>query len=193
VTAAVGWWQQNKRLKDQKKQLIVEQERWQAEFVAEQNRQVVGLEKDFRLEQYRYRLNSYSEVLQALGAVSFVEGTSWDELADDLVRRAEELRSTADDLFTQLYGKAGLLMTITTRNFVHSARQECLKFLAQNDARPDIADLVDAFYEARRYLRADLELLDDRSPERLNDLVDQIRGDPGIGATTGPMPAIRTT
>jgi hypothetical protein len=180
--------QQVKEFEGQQDQRKVEGQQWIAQYLAEQDRQVVGLEKDFRLEQYRYRLSSYSEVLQALGAVSFIGGDSLDDLADDLDRRRDELRSTADALFGHLYGRAGLLMTIATRNVVHTARHECLKFLAQNDPRPDIADLVDAFYDARRYLRADLELLDDRSPETVKDLAEQLRRDPGIGATTGPTP-----
>ena len=47
-------------------------------------------------------------------------------------------------------------MTMRTRNFLHDARRECLAVLrGDGDSRAGDG-LVSAFYDARRYLRADL-------------------------------------
>ena len=190
LAAVFGYVQRDRAMQEQRRQ-------FEAEFAAERQRQVVQLRKDFLLEQYRYRLTCYAEVLQSLGAVSYIEGQSLQDLARDLAGRKDELRSVSEQLSGHLYGKAGLLMSMKTRGMVHWARVVCLQFLASRDSDPDISDLVDAFYDARRYLRADLELLDDRSEERLNDLADQLGPAPRVtddaGAVahrpTGPMPA----
>jgi hypothetical protein len=65
-------------------------------------------------------------------------------------------------------------MTMPTRNYLHGARQECLVFL---EGAPDERSgdrLIDAFFYARRYLRADLELTDDRTPENLEALAKRL-------------------
>jgi hypothetical protein len=86
----------------------------------------------------------------------------------------DRLSNTAAALFDHLYGNAGLLMTMPTRNVVHHARLACASFLASRGSQEDGAELVDAFFLARRYIRADLELLDDRTPDNLQQLVDTL-------------------
>jgi len=73
-----------------------------------------------------------------------------------------------------LYGHAGLLMTMTTRNYLHTARRACLELLASDGHEVDGVKLVDTFFHARRYPRADLELVDERSPQRLDKLINQL-------------------
>ena len=157
------------------KQFEEERKRWTEEFEAGRRDQQVLVKRDFHLEQYRYRVAAYADVLKTLGAVSDVtyvqEGP---EKYRALHENRELLQSAADELYQHLYGKAGLLMTMTTRNVLHGARRACLAFAASDGDKKDGDNLVNAFYYARRYLRADLELSDDRSPERLKDLVDQI-------------------
>ena len=73
-----------------------------------------------------------------------------------------------------LYGEAGLLMTMPTRNSLHSARLECLAFLKGPGDEQAGGILVEVFFRARRYLRADLELTDNRTPENLEKLVQRL-------------------
>jgi hypothetical protein len=83
------------------------------------------------------------------------------------------LKSTANALYDQLYGHAGT-HDDATRNYLHTARRACLKLLASDGHEVDGVKLVDTFFYARRYLRADLELVDERSPQRLDKLVNQL-------------------
>jgi hypothetical protein len=139
--------------------------------------------KEFHLEQYRYRLASYPAVMQTLGAVSDVGFKSGKN--DTWYQSKEVLQATPDSLYDHLYGAAGLLMTMPTRNHLHAARQECLAFFERaSDERPG-APLVKAFFDARRYLRADLELIDHRTPENLEALVKRLGDETDLNA---PMP-----
>lgn len=150
----------------QQAELKRQAERWQREFASDLRRQEVQLRTQFYLEQYRFRLSSYSRVFRTLGAVVSVE-IDRESNRLEVLPPSEELQSTADALYEHLYGEPGLLMTPTTRERLHGARVTCLLFL-QGQRTED--DLVDAFYNARRYLRADLEMIDDRSPENLRSL-----------------------
>ena len=146
-------------------------ERWKEEIRAERRSQETLLRKDFLLELYRHRLASYSGVLRTLGAVSDVEWDADPNRYEALHQNKELLRSTAAALNGHLYGEPGLLMTMPTRNYLHSARYQCLAFLEGGGDLRAGDRLVTAFFHARRYLRADLELIDDRTPENLDKLV----------------------
>jgi hypothetical protein len=143
-------------------------------FRAERHRQEVLLRKDFLLEQYRYRQAAYGAVLKTLGAVSDVMFESGPDKYKPLHRKRKLLRSTAEALRGHLYGEPGLLMTMTARNSLHTAWRECLLFLKGSGDVDSGDHLVDAFFYARRYLRADLNLLDDRTPENLESLAKKL-------------------
>jgi hypothetical protein len=154
-------------------------ERWREEIKAERRSQEALLRKDFLLELYRHRLASYSGVLRTLGAVSDVEWDANPNRYEALHENKELLRSTAAALNGHLYGEPGLLMTMPTRNYLHSARYQCLAFLEGGGDLRAGDRLVTAFFHARRYLRADLELIDDRTPENLDKLVHGLGDEPG--------------
>ena len=167
VVTVLGVFERNRAFNSQTKQ-------WRAEFAAERSRQEVQLRKDFHLEQYRYRLAAYRDVLKTLGAVSDVEFSRSPDKYEELHQNKELLLSTASALYDHLYGEAGLLMTMPTRNSLHSARLECLAFLKGPGDEQAGGILVEVFFRARRYLRADLELTDNRTPENLEKLVQRL-------------------
>jgi hypothetical protein len=174
VVTVLGVFERRRAFAAQQSELQAQAKRWRAEIEEERRRQEALLRKDFLLEQYRYRLTSYGAVLRTLGAVSDVRVDPDADRYQALHQNKDFLRSTADALYAHLYGEPGLLMTMHTRNFLHDARRECLAFLrGDGDSRAGDG-LVEAFYCARRYLRADLELLDDRTPENLDKLVDRL-------------------
>jgi hypothetical protein len=146
---------------------------WKDDFEAARRREQASLMKDFLLEQYRYRLAAYGAVLKTLGAVSDVDFAYSNDL-EAMRRDQDRLTTAADALYDHLYGEAGLLMTMPTRNVLHWARRECLTFLDSPERQGAGNALVKSFYLARRYIRADLDLVDDRSPEGLTDLVERL-------------------
>jgi len=141
-------------------------EQWRAQFRAERSRAEVSLRQEVYLEQFRARLASYSDVFRILG---FVSDVGFDPRA--LHQNEQGLQATADALFDHLYGQAGLLMQWDTRNRVHAARVKCLAFLESSGDLPEGRQLVRAFFDARRYVRADLEMWDNRTSENLERLV----------------------
>jgi hypothetical protein len=100
------------------------------------------------------RVAAYPPVFRSLAAVRDVAGTDDGHLAH-VQQHPEYLTQTADELLDHLYSEAGLLMSMSTRNQVHSARAACLRFQTGGVA---INDLVYVFYEARRLLRLDIQL-----------------------------------
>ncbi len=160
--------------------------RWQDAFQAERAREQVSLITQFHLEQYRRRLSSYPPVMKTLGAVSDVLYAPGPDTYRVLRQDQEHLLTTAHQIYDHLYGEAGLLMTMTTRNYVHTARAECLAFIDDGGSDEAGDRLVNAFYFARRYLRADLELLDDRSPQTLDRLVEQLNNEGNDEAEAKP-------
>ena len=62
---------------------------------------------------------------------------------------------------------------------LHSAWRECLLFLKGDGDELSGDLLVDVFFHARRYLRADLDLLDNRTPENLESLVKKLDSSDG--------------
>jgi hypothetical protein len=138
--------------------------------------------KDFWLEQYRYRLAAYPEVFKTLGAIPDVTFESGPDKHKALRGKKELLRSTAEALRGHLYGQPGLLMEMPTRNSLHSAWRQCLLF-ANGDGNELAGDmLVDVFFHARRYLRADLDLVDNRTPENVESQVKKL--DPSEGSVS---------
>jgi hypothetical protein len=180
VVTVLGVFERRRAFAAQQAELRSQAERWKAEIAAERSRQEVSLRKEFLLEQYRHRLASYSGVLRTLGAVSDVDFDLESYGYEALRQKGELLRSTADALYDHLYSEPGLLMTMPTRNFLHGARRECFAFLQGSMDEEAGNRLADAFFHARRYLRADLELIDDRTPDNLDSLVHKLGDRPGL-------------
>jgi hypothetical protein len=174
IVTVVGVFERRRAFQAQQAELDRQAGRWNTEFIAERNRQEVLLRKEFLLEQYRYRLAAYRDVLKTLGAVPDVMIESGPEKYKALHGKKDLLHSTAEALLGHLYGEPGLLMTMPTRNSLHTARRECLLFLKGDGDEMSGDLLVDVFFHARRYLRADLDLLDDRTPENLESLVKKL-------------------
>jgi hypothetical protein len=175
VVTSLGVLERRRAFKAQQAELIRQATRWSDEFAAERSRQEVQLRKEFLLEQYRYRLTSYAAVMKTLGAVSDVTiGSDKKSSYEALRQKSDLLKATADALYEHLYGAPGLLMTMPTRNYLHAARKECLAFLEGTPGDSAGDRLIDAFFYARRYLRADLELTDDRTPESLEALAKRL-------------------
>lgn len=90
----------------------------------------------------------YQEVFIVLGAVP-------DFISVELSK--EQLRETADKILKHLYGPAGLVMQMETRNALIYAWKVCKGF-QKDEYNED--QLKDAFYFAGRYIRTDLQLDD---------------------------------
>jgi hypothetical protein len=164
-------------------------EQWSRELEAARSRGEVDLRKEFLLEQYKHRLDSYPSVMTILGAVSDVELRRAPERFQALYEDPAVLSSTAAQLRDHLFGEAGLLMTMETRGRLHGAVEACSTFLERGPGARENDDLTDAFFWARRYLRADLELLDDRSADSLRTLVGVLSGEqpPAPSATSDQL------
>jgi len=162
VVTILGVFERRRAFRAQQAELDRQAQRWHAEF-----------RKDFWLEQYRYRLAAYGEVLKTLGAVPDVMFESGPDKYKALHGKKELLRSTAEALRGHLYGEPGLLMTGPTRNSLHSAWRECLLFLRGDGDELSGDLLVDVFFHARRYLRADLYLVH-RATGRLENLMKEL-------------------
>jgi len=84
----------------------------------------------------------------------------------------ETILGIANDLQEQLYGKAGLVMEMETRNVLWKAWQACRRFHAGKIASDE---LIHVFFLARRYLRADLQLEDIPGIEnRVKKMLDEV-------------------
>jgi hypothetical protein len=128
----------------------------------------VRLRKEFLIEGYRHCLTAYSPVLRTLGTVSDLD-LRGDRQANDVVA-PDRLQRAADELHDQLYGEAGLLMTMESRNWIHVARQEAMSYQRSQRTADDRDKLGDAFFYARRAIRRDLDLKDDQEPTTVESL-----------------------
>jgi hypothetical protein len=101
------------------------------------------------------RMEAYPDVFRALGCVIYVGDRQ--EVATDA-----DLRKAADSLLSHLYGEAGVLMSPDARAAVHTARVACDEYLECRRAERDdkLVELNDAFWDARRQLRLDVQGLD---------------------------------
>jgi hypothetical protein len=171
AVAILGVFERGRAFRAQQAELKQQADHWHAEF-----------RKDFWLEQYRYRLAAYPEVFKTLGAVPDVTSESGPDKYKALYGRKAMLRETAEALRGHLYGQPGLLMEMPTRNSLHAAWRQCLLF-ANGDGDEQAGDLlVDLFFHARRYLRADLDLVDNRTAEKVESRVKKL--DPSEGSVS---------
>jgi hypothetical protein len=134
----------------------------------------IQLEKEFLMERYRQRLQVYAPVMRSLGAVTDAEVMQADAdlhvlLAPDLLRRA------AVELREHLFGDAGLVMDKETRDWIYAARFEALSYLAGRTDDEDKVRLAEAFNQARRAVRRDLGMIDDKVPTTVVGLTGRFR------------------
>jgi hypothetical protein len=115
------------------------------------------------------RVEAYPALLRTLAAVRDIPDDR-DHLA--AVRgHPERLLQTADELFDHLYGEAGLVMSMSTRNCLHAARMACLRF---QTGGVSLEFLVARFFDARRELRQDIQIGDSKSiATALSDIADE--------------------
>jgi hypothetical protein len=136
----------------ERQQFDEQRNRWAKQFDDERKREIAEWQVQFLRDLVDKRQAAYPGVFALLGAVIDVgdERGRADETP-------ERLRAVAEELRGHLYGPAGLVMSMESRNWAHTARMAALEFL-DGDGSHD--DLVDAFYEARRSLRADIQIAD---------------------------------
>lgn len=135
-----------------------ERTQWREEFDSERQKGVSDWQVQFLQDLVTRRVEAYPAVLRTLGAVRDV-GSDDGHLAA-IQDHPEGLLQTADRLLEHLYGEAGLLMSMGTRNRLHVARMTCLEF-QKGTVSSD--DLVDDFFYARRELRKDIQIADSDS------------------------------
>jgi hypothetical protein len=129
-----------------------ERERWFAELRAKQDEQRIRL-LERTLDR---RFASYGAVLSLLGKVrdyDSPDGCHFRQLQED----PASLSRVSSELLKQLYGDAGLVMEMDTRNALIEAIQTAENFCLQ---RASLEDLCESFFMARRFLRSDLQILD---------------------------------
>lgn len=140
-----------------------QRERWSKAFEAERKEWVVQHKSELRSEflhkLVEQRYSTYPPVLQVLGRVRDVPDPSQQHYKS-LEVKPEQLLPTADDILEHLYGAAGLVMSMDTRNQLISAWYACHLVQA---GEVEVPHVVREFYLARRSLRADLQI-DDSTP-----------------------------
>jgi hypothetical protein len=139
--------------RDRKQQFSEAEQQWRRE------RRIQYLE---RLVDRRFE--SYPAVMRTLGGVRDVQDPAGHHYRD-LERNRSSLLTAADELLGHLYGAPGLFMQYETRNQLLAAWFACHRF-QQGDATLD--DLRIAFFRARRRLREDLQIADEK--ERKTEL-----------------------
>src|SRR4029079_6294590 len=102
------------------------------------------------------RFATYGAVLSLLGKVRDFDSPDGSHFRD-LQENPDCLAEIASNLLEQLYGDAGLVMEMDTRNTLVAAMQTAENFRL---GRASFEDLCEAFFMARRFLRSDLQILD---------------------------------
>lgn len=129
-----------------------ERERWLTELRAKQDEQRMRL-LERTLDR---RFSSYGPVLTLLGKVrdyDSPDGSHFHELEE----HPALLSQVSSELLKQLYGDAGLVMEMDTRNALIKAIQTAESFSIR---QASLEDLCGSFFMARRFLRSDLQIID---------------------------------
>jgi hypothetical protein len=129
-------------------QLEDERDRWGIEHRAE-------LKAGFLRSLVDERLRLYPPVFKLLGSVGDTDPRGRHHV--DLEQNPGRLVEVADSLLGHIYGDAGLVMSMDTRDVLLAVSEQGYLFQS-NDTSID--RVVDWFYWARRRLRADLQLED---------------------------------
>jgi len=151
------------RLREQREQGIAE---WQVQFL----RDLVQRRQDL-----------YPPVFEALGVVVDLRDPVARSFSDE---SPEALLDSAREIRAHLYGSAGLVMSMESRNWLHLARVEALKWAKGNGSHDD---LVDSFYYARRQLREDIQIADLKDVQTaLNSISEERRAEPRSRTASPP-------
>jgi len=168
VTAIAGIFFNYWNLKNAKEQWITDSKSQKEQWIADA---ISQLQDHYLSIMVQERLKTYAPVLKTLGEVRDIpdpEEKHWDMLKE----HPEILLRVADELLFHLYGQAGLLMEMDTRNSLLNAFFSCYQF-QQKDIK--FEKVVFDFYQARRKLRADLQLQDRGEPTKLNSEIAYFR------------------
>jgi hypothetical protein len=114
------------------------------------------LEVKFLHERIAQRYKTYPQVFNVLGSVRDVPDPDGKHY-ESLLQNREQLRKIADRLLMYLYGDAGLVMGMSVRNALLNVWQACHYFQTDDVT---LKQLIGYFFLARRWLRADLQILD---------------------------------
>lgn len=156
---ALGTWRLTKEMRQRQDELERERQttvaNWKVEMVGEISRR---------------RMNLYPDVFHALSAAVYVRDSQGGHVA---IAADDALAMVADDLFRHLYGEPGVIMSPEARAQVHVARLACLRYLAADpeDRGRARVPLIDAFWNARRLLRLDVQALD----QSLDGIIAELR------------------
>lgn len=168
ITAIAGIFFNYWNLKTAKEKWIADtkaqKEKWIADAISQ-------LQDHYLSEIVQERLKTYAPVFKILGEVRDVPDPK-EEHWNALKAHPEKLLRVADDLLFHLYGQAGLLMEMDTRDSLLNAYISCHEFQKKDG---DLNRVVFSFYQARRKLRADLQLQDRGEPTKLNSSINSYR------------------
>lgn len=135
--------------------LADQRDQWTQTFKDQRERGAGEWQVTFLRELVTRRLGVYPSLLKTLSAVRYYSDGSL-ELA------REDLRNAERELLAHLYGEAGLVMSARTREEVHGARSACREYIRQ-ESDESLNKLINAFYDARHWLRADIQIGDAKS------------------------------
>jgi len=114
---------------------------------------------------HQQRFATYPPVMKTLGAVRDVAGPQhYAALESD----PNILLTVSDELIAHLYSPAGFVMSMETRNQLLRAWYACQLF--RRKSLP-VEALVNVFYQARRNLRADIEINDAEEPPAYKQII----------------------
>jgi hypothetical protein len=156
-----------------KSQFEVERQRWRTQFEEDRERGISEWRVQFLRELVANRQAAYPVVFASLGAVIDIGDPDSQRQMDE---SPERLLAVASEILGHLYGEAGLLMSMSTRNWLHRVRIESLKWHAGHG---DYTKLVNAFFYARRHMRQDIQIADFTTLETaLSEISDERRATP---------------
>ena len=158
----------------------VTQNRWRSEFdtksknwKVEQEIRMTELAAEVLKERISKRYEYYPAVFKILGTVRDIPDPSEEHYAY-LEEHRDELEKTGKYLIAELYGEAGLVMEKRTRDILLEVYTTSLEFAG---GAASIEDLRLIYLNARRQLRADLQLIDNPDIDtELERLTSAIRG-----------------
>ena len=149
VTAIITYLKLQNERNQWRKELESQRNQWQIEHDADLRSKFLH---DIVMERYK----TYSAVLNILGTVRDIPDPQ-EKHWQSLEQNPEQLLTIANDLIGQLYGNAGLVMSMDTRNVLLSVYYACHLFQEKQITR---TRLVQEFFQARRQLRSDLQIED---------------------------------
>lgn len=163
------------RFRAERQQWRRELDRWLTDLRARQDEQRLRL-LERTLDR---RFSTYGPVLALLGRVrdyNSPDGSHFNELKENPALLSE----VSSGLVGHLYGEAGLVMEMDTRNALVEAVQVAEEFRL---GHASLEDLCEVFFMARRFLRSDLQICDypqvkgqlDKMQENFNLLLEERR------------------